>query len=605
MQEAGLTFPLRTASRWPIQRWTPSQREALARPSPPAGATGLVCLVTIGCKPYFPGSSRRKGPTGRGPESAPAMRQAHLFQFSCCTTPISVGVSPRTYHSHCLRLDHLRGRHDGEVGYVDEQVADRDQRDADYDGARQVPEETEKERALLLFQLLPILPTYLRSLGAEPSRTGAPTSVLPLLKTGHEEFSGAVHWQHEHHELTWRKEDLHLFCVTHACRLPPHGPIAPRAKYVPYRSLGSVYKPAGLGFLTDAAPLPSTMRPRAEQSRQTGCINVTRQGQQATSFAAGGGGSGHSHRWVLDLLRHIVEVVPAVVGPEARVEGGRHVAQRRCGALERALQVLRVPCNNTTRPPLRHSLLLSHLTRRGVLLIATTTPRFTTFDCFPSNSTIKYNTDTILCYSIMGKHYNGGTTVAERLTRSPPTKTNRAQSPAGSPDFCKWASCRTMPLVGGFSRGSPASSAPSFRHRSMITSITLIRSQDLAVKSCPNLFTHYNGNTLWVYTNQVRARGPPEGRCGIWPRDVARTEFKGEKYGSTPRKATGHRKRPLRLTYAKTRGPNPARRVRRPAIQRYDGNTARLARRSDEALDVRVSVARIAPSLLDLGRAAT
>ncbi|KAJ8878417.1 hypothetical protein PR048_018995, partial [Dryococelus australis] len=33
-----------------------------------------------------------------------------------------------------------------------------------------------------------------------------------------------------------------------------------------------------------------------------------------------------------------------------------------------------------------------------------------------------------------------------------------------------------------------------------------------------------------------------------------------------------------------------------------DGNTARLARRGDEALDVRVSVARIAPSLLDLQR---
>ncbi|KAJ8897312.1 hypothetical protein PR048_002658 [Dryococelus australis] len=34
----------------------------------------------------------------------------------------------------------------------------------------------------------------------------------------------------------------------------------------------------------------------------------------------------------------------------------------------------------------------------------------------------------------------------------------------------------------------------------------------------------------------------------------------------------------------------------------YDGNTARLARRGDEALGVRVSVAPIAPSLLDLGR---
>ncbi|KAJ8871049.1 hypothetical protein PR048_027353 [Dryococelus australis] len=38
------------------------------------------------------------------------------------------------------------------------------------------------------------------------------------------------------------------------------------------------------------------------------------------------------------------------------------------------------------------------------------------------------------------------------------------------------------------------------------------------------------------------------------------------------------------------------------AVQRHDGNTARLARRSDEALDVHVSVARIAPSLPDLER---
>ncbi|KAJ8866077.1 hypothetical protein PR048_033601 [Dryococelus australis] len=37
---------------------------------------------------------------------------------------------------------------------------------------------------------------------------------------------------------------------------------------------------------------------------------------------------------------------------------------------------------------------------------------------------------------------------------------------------------------------------------------------------------------------------------------------------------------------------------------RHDGNTARLARRSDETLEVRVSVARIAPSPLDLERAA-
>ncbi|KAJ8867230.1 hypothetical protein PR048_031029 [Dryococelus australis] len=51
-------------------------------------------------------------------------------------------------------------------------------------------------------------------------------------------------------------------------------------------------------------------------------------------------------------------------------------------------------------------------------------------------------------------------------------------------------SCRTMPLVGGFSRGSLVSSTPSFRRCSMLTSITLIGSQDIAVKSRPNLFTH-------------------------------------------------------------------------------------------------------------------
>ncbi|KAJ8880382.1 hypothetical protein PR048_016851 [Dryococelus australis] len=47
-----------------------------------------------------------------------------------------------------------------------------------------------------------------------------------------------------------------------------------------------------------------------------------------------------------------------------------------------------------------------------------------------------------------------------------------------------------MPLVGGFSRGSPVSPAPSFRRCSMLTSIALIGSEDLAVKSHLNLFTH-------------------------------------------------------------------------------------------------------------------
>ncbi|KAJ8893233.1 hypothetical protein PR048_005821 [Dryococelus australis] len=75
----------------------------------------------------------------------------------------------------------------------------------------------------------------------------------------------------------------------------------------------------------------------------------------------------------------------------------------------------------------------------------------------------------------------------EKQTSS--SRSNRVQSPAGSPDFRKWESCRTMALVSGFSRGFSVSPAPSFRHCSLFTSLTLIGSQDLAVKSRPNLFT--------------------------------------------------------------------------------------------------------------------
>ncbi|KAJ8887232.1 hypothetical protein PR048_013447 [Dryococelus australis] len=84
-----------------------------------------------------------------------------------------------------------------------------------------------------------------------------------------------------------------------------------------------------------------------------------------------------------------------------------------------------------------------------------------------------------------------GAAAAEWLACSPPTKANRVQSLAGSlPDSCMWESCRTMPLVSEFSRGSPVSPALPFRHRSILTSITPIGSQDLAVKRCPDLFTH-------------------------------------------------------------------------------------------------------------------
>ncbi|KAJ8877409.1 hypothetical protein PR048_021863 [Dryococelus australis] len=81
--------------------------------------------------------------------------------------------------------------------------------------------------------------------------------------------------------------------------------------------------------------------------------------------------------------------------------------------------------------------------------------------------------------------------VAVRLACSDPTEMNRAQSPVGPfPDFRMWESCRTMPLVRGFSRGSPFSPGPSFRLCSILTSITFIYPQDFAVKNGSNLFTH-------------------------------------------------------------------------------------------------------------------
>ncbi|KAJ8886137.1 hypothetical protein PR048_012346 [Dryococelus australis] len=84
-----------------------------------------------------------------------------------------------------------------------------------------------------------------------------------------------------------------------------------------------------------------------------------------------------------------------------------------------------------------------------------------------------------------------GATGSERLTCSHPTKTSRIQSHAWSlPDFRMWESCRTIPLVGAFSRGSPVFPTLSFRRCSILTSITLIDSQDLGVKRHPNLFTN-------------------------------------------------------------------------------------------------------------------
>ncbi|KAJ8890752.1 hypothetical protein PR048_010261 [Dryococelus australis] len=62
------------------------------------------------------------------------------------------------------------------------------------------------------------------------------------------------------------------------------------------------------------------------------------------------------------------------------------------------------------------------------------------------------------------------TAETELLACSPPTKANRVQSPYGSvPEFRMWESCRMIPLVGGFSQGSPVSPALSFPHPPIIS----------------------------------------------------------------------------------------------------------------------------------------
>ncbi|KAJ8882725.1 hypothetical protein PR048_014538 [Dryococelus australis] len=67
---------------------------------------------------------------------------------------------------------------------------------------------------------------------------------------------------------------------------------------------------------------------------------------------------------------------------------------------------------------------------------------------------------------------------------------NRVRFPAGLlPDFRTWETCRTMPLVGEFSRGSAVSPPPHFGAALHSPHFTLISSQDLDVTSRPNLST--------------------------------------------------------------------------------------------------------------------
>ncbi|KAJ8883842.1 hypothetical protein PR048_015697 [Dryococelus australis] len=89
-------------------------------------------------------------------------------------------------------------------------------------------------------------------------------------------------------------------------------------------------------------------------------------------------------------------------------------------------------------------------------------------------------------FNILGDNIPRRATVVERLARSPPTRANRFRFREGSlPDSRMWESCRTRLLFGGFSRGCPVSPALSFRRCCILTSITLIGSQNLAVIWAP------------------------------------------------------------------------------------------------------------------------
>ncbi|KAJ8870988.1 hypothetical protein PR048_027291 [Dryococelus australis] len=141
-----------------------------------------------------------------------------------------------------------------------------------------------------------------------------------------------------------------------------------------------------------------------------------------------------------------------------------------------------------------------------------------------------------------------GAAVAERLDCSPPIQVNRARSPVGSLlDFRTWESCRTMPLVGGFSRGSPVSP------RSFVPALLhALLEHPLRLSRPPSSSMTRQTARLWV-PGVVVAMG-----CGTVLNNTLYSPF-----------------------------------------TRHDGNTARLTRRGDEALGERVSVARTAPSLLD------
>ncbi|KAJ8867803.1 hypothetical protein PR048_031608 [Dryococelus australis] len=74
-----------------------------------------------------------------------------------------------------------------------------------------------------------------------------------------------------------------------------------------------------------------------------------------------------------------------------------------------------------------------------------------------------------------------------------------------TPEFHEWLSCRTMPLVGGFSRESPVSPALSFRRSSILTSITLICLQTSLLRAA-QISSLIHSIVGWNQDNQAEGR---------------------------------------------------------------------------------------------------
>ncbi|KAJ8865991.1 hypothetical protein PR048_033515 [Dryococelus australis] len=106
---------------------------------------------------------------------------------------------------------------------------------------------------------------------------------------------------------------------------------------------------------------------------------------------------------------------------------------------------------------------------------------------------VDHQTSPYIC-PVIGLEMNGkfkfvfiwscGCVMSERALKEVKTNVchnvNWVQSPAGSPDFRKWESCKMVPLVGGFFSGISRFPTHSFQRHSVFTSVILIGPQDLA-----------------------------------------------------------------------------------------------------------------------------